>query len=281
MGIDAPGAAQAACNNACTMNGDAWECNLAAFCGANSAIAYAVSNFNGTGEDYSAWGSCGALGFCCAHTEQVGTPVNSVVLLGTSMSDHLYFNDPNTGSNLQPANTHNLLGFQYGWSNGGEPDEVLTGSDYQGGDYRDNLYGEDGGDFIHGLGDFDFIDGGPGNDEIWGGGGNDRIVGGLDSDILHGEAGNDTLCESTATTAGGNTCAIGQVLEGDGGTDALWHDDHTNGGACIAANLNGMLSGGGGGANDKCGDSKDWGLLPWFSCEINITAEPAECADPN
>ncbi len=99
--------------------------------------------------------------------------------------------------------------------NGGDGDDVLTGSDG-----NDTLDGGDGDDKLSGLGGNDTINGGAGNDVLSGGSGNDNLAGGDGDDSLMGESGNDVVLGGD-----GNDFSNGGVgddaLDGGIGRDTL------------------------------------------------------------
>ncbi len=269
-----------ACNSVCGFLNNIWTCEAGVTaCADKSVEAYAVSNYNGVGSDYSAWGTCVATGskFCCAHTEQGQgvDQVDEVHLKGGAESDALSFHD--VSNNMRPARPHDLLGYIFGGENtvdGG--DEVITGSDYAGSDYRDHLYGEGGGDYIYGLADADVIFGGEGGDWVEGGGGNDRIDGGAANDHLDGGDNHDTLCDSTLLDSVGGGCTDNTMIGGLG-VDVFWYFPQSG---CLSApyNLDPALTDVGPQMNEDCGPvTGAWGPLPWTGCDNNIDVEPATC----
>lgn len=135
----------------------------------------------------------------------------------------------------------NFLGSQY---DGGDGNDVIYGSDRQdgitGGDGDDRIYGCGGNDSIYaGAGDDlvygddldwatwgrfgnDMIFGMEGNDTLYGMGGDDALYGGADADHLYGNAGLDTLQGDTgADFLDGGRDGLADVLKGQRGADTF------------------------------------------------------------
>ena len=130
---DAPPPYVTSCGDACSLAGDVWKCDLAAFCGANSAFSWTVANYNGAATDYSSWATCGGMGFCCVHNEQVGSPVNE-----------------NSGCAAMPDGSLQCFGSAISWG-GPAPDvplvDVATGRNHACGREADgtvHCWGRDG-----------------------------------------------------------------------------------------------------------------------------------------
>jgi hypothetical protein len=107
-----------------------------------------------------------------------------------------------------------------------------------------------------------------------GNGGNDRIKGGPGDDFLEGASGNDVLCD---TADDGGTCVTsgGTFFDGGDNADAIWYGGL---GTCSASPMDNTSTAGNN--SDFCGDS-GWGTQPQFCESQTLTAEPAECTDPN
>ncbi|MBA2322349.1 MAG: hypothetical protein H0V89_14485, partial [Deltaproteobacteria bacterium] len=137
-------------------------------------------------------------------------------------------------------------------------------------------YGGDGNDLIVGGADKDWMDGGKGDDTLRGETGNDRMMGGPGDDHLYGADGNDVLCDTADDGAAGCVTSGGTYFDAGNGADAVWYDGEV---ACPGSpmdNTSTMAAS----LLDECGDTA-WAVLP-LSCENQVlTAEPAECVDPN
>jgi hypothetical protein len=274
--LDAPGAFDiAACSSFCSYSGTTymWVCDAKNFCGnlaTSFSTATVVSNYNGTGDDYSAWIECNNTGIkaCCAHHEDPLYPVDTVELIGTDASDTLNFTDPL--GHLAPARAHDLAGYIYAGDDTCDPGDALNGSGHAGGDYVEHLYGEDGCDTIHGNAGGDWIDGGAGEDLCYGDDGADHITGGPDPDTMDGGNDNDTLCDDTTGITG---APLDLMLGGaDNSNDRLWYW-HPSG---VAFNLD-PASDAGGGMSDECGDFNLYGPTPWANCNVDIGTKPTTC----
>lgn len=77
----------------------------------------------------------------------------------------------------------------------GGTDTILGIEQLQGGQYNDQLFGDNNNNRLRGEGGDDILDGRGGNDELYGGDGDDTLISGLGGDRLEGGAGDDTLIQ--------------------------------------------------------------------------------------
>lgn len=258
----------------CGIVGTTLTCDLRAFCSGEGGMMWMVESYGGFG-DLSVFGNCySGAGFCCTWAEETGT-VDTVAMEGTDYPDEWLSFSWNPGGNdeknLHPWDADEIEAFVRGHG----ADDWVMGSNYDGADYIEYLYGQAGDDVLLGLDDRDFLSGGAGDDLLDGGDSSDRLLGGDGDDELVGGNGGDYLCDST----GAVTCATsgGNVFYGGGNDDVMWYAE-----TALCPNLPVAMASTGDGGSDTCGDANAWGVaeLP-LSCESpTLTVEPAQCTDP-
>lgn len=174
-----------------------WECDLVRNGDSASASVTVVGGYSTY--DYSAWGTDAAgNNFCCTLT---GTTLDRVAVFGGTYADSISFTTTITGvtydlDNMGTAST--LTGF----AGGRAGNDTIYGSNATGGDYLDQLHGDDDSDTVRGY---------SGGDEITGDAGNDTLYGGNGADTLHGNDGDDTIYGEGGADS----------ITGDGGADTI------------------------------------------------------------
>jgi Ca2+-binding RTX toxin-like protein len=264
------------CNSFCTFGGSGLTCDTRTLCGTDRATAYAVQGYGGVAatSDYSAYVSCyddllmityGQS--CCAvdETNGAGNEVDFITLIGTDNDDYLSFEDP-LPAGLQPAHAHALTATIFAGDSDCDVRDYVYGSWFSGGDYGELLYGEEGCDYINGGSGNNKIFGGPGDDEIYAENGADRIDPGDGADIVNSGGGNDNICDTTCGLNGGH-----DLIDAYEGNDRIWYEDTCNNNKDLDVNSTAGLG------TDDCGDSNEWGALPWNLCDGNLTTKPTTC----
>jgi len=110
---------------------------------------------------------------------------------------------------------------------GSASDDTITGSNGE-----DTVLAGAGNDSVDGKGGADSLLGEAGNDILLGGTGNDTVLGGIDNDSILGGEGDDSLLYGTGSNTvlgglgndyvAGETTALAQFLDGQGGNDTLY-----------------------------------------------------------
>lgn len=187
----------------CYVSGNDLICDLKRNGDTSPGIGHVVTEYNGTGQEFSAWGYGGEnTKFCCAISVSANE-LDEVKLWGTTyatggLGDTLTFWDT-LGELGQPSNYTTTT--VWGQIGGQEGEDVILGSnqyayyteDLDGGDDADQIYGNDAQDHIYAGDGDDIVDGGEGTDWIWGEEGVDDIEGGVGNDIIQGNAGADII----------------------------------------------------------------------------------------
>jgi Ca2+-binding RTX toxin-like protein len=252
------------------------------------ATAYAVASYGTSTKEYSVFGIVDNTRFCCTIDEDSTDKVLDIVLKGTATCDGLHFSwDDGSGGdpeeNLEPGSNGSITatilagaGPAEGLSSPPVPGatgcqgDFVVGSNYQGGDYKDILFGESGPDYLYGLNDKDWLSGGGGDDTLYGGTGNDILT----VDHLYGEDGQDNLCDSNGSITCLEGCNGGDLLNGGANNDQLWYaDDWSCSGSPSSS------SDCGGGQGDVWGYDPIWSYLAYIDCEVPTNLE-VDCSFP-
>jgi hypothetical protein len=277
---EAPAAYNAGtCHGVCAFVGSELVCDTNNWCTSGSGdnvSAYAAQDFNAAGlNDFSIYGSCLTEGvFCCLANDNMMGTVNKVTLIGTpSSNDDLFFED--AGNRMRNHRAYHVDGF----IRAGGGNDSITGSPFNGSNYRDNLYGEGGDDSIFALDGDDWVSGGPGNDVIDLGAGDDMSNGDDGDDSLTGGAGHDTMCDSAVNSDSSCVANGGTFFDGGADNDTLYYDGWLQ---CPGSDMD-AASTAGLGANDTCGDLNF--VVQPNSCTSTLGTgsgqRPAGCDDPN
>ena len=282
------------CRGVCTQSGATVTCELDNFCASTWSEATLVTSYGTSTHDLSVWGDCGATPyttrFCCVFDEGT-TNVTTVTLDGVDQptsqpmeGEYLSFID--AGERLEPWDGDPLVAIM----RGNHGNDALFGSDYDGSDYSESLYGQWATDWLSGDGGADTLDGGAAEDWLYGGEGPDMLIGGAGNDHLYGYDGNDTLwggdgddelyggphndtlCDGTGWSAGTCSSPGDNYMDGEGDNDKLWFDDIQSSG-CGLASMDPSSTGGAG--SDECGDGSNFTVLP-TSCVVT-SVEPPKC----
>ncbi|MEQ1501217.1 MAG: hypothetical protein ABMB14_03260 [Myxococcota bacterium] len=256
------------------------------------ATAYAVASYGTSTKEYSVFGIVDNTRFCCTVDEDAADKVLDIVLKGTATCDLLHFSwDDGSGGdpeeNLEPGSNWSITATILAGDGALEPlsnppvpgatgciGDIVVGSDYQGGDYKDILFGEAGPDSLYGLKDKDWLSGGGGADWLFGGDGNDVLAGGCGLDHLYGEDGQDNLCDSNGSLSCVEGCNAGDLLDGGLKNDQLWYADDANcsGSPSVDSNC-------GGAQGDVWGNDAIWSYTTYPLCEVPTNVE-VDCSFP-